>query len=738
VCRAVRLPPDMKHNRAAPAPAIQVWGGPEYTLNRVGGQYADQTERSGHGARLDDLDRFASLGFSALRYPVLWERVAPDSPDARDWSWSDDRLARMAKLGMRPILGLLHHGSGPRYTSLLDPRFPVLFAAYAQSVAERYPWVTDYTPINEPLTTARFSGLYGFWFPHGYSDRDFVRSLVNQVRAIRLAMAAIRAVNPDARLIQTEDCGRCFGTIVTRRQVTFENHRRWLTWDLLTGRVDSQHALYSYLIGAGATPTELDLFRAEPTRPSVVGLNYYLTSDRFLDHRLDRYPAHLHGGNGELRYADAEAVRARPRGIVGHRQHLLEAWRRYHIPVALTEIHLACTREEQMRWLHEGWIGAQQAAAAGARVVAITPWALLGSYDWDSLVVDQRNHYEPGAFDIRAPEPRPTGLVPMIRQLARGETPDHPALAGPGWWRRPHRLLYPHAPSSRIPAERPRPLMILGASGTLGRAFARIAVERGLPVAEVGRVDADITDSAATFRAIQRVNPWAVINAAGYVRVDDAERDCDACFGANTIGPANVAAACMGLGLPLVTFSSDLVFAGDRRHPYIESDTPRPLNVYGASKAEGERRVLDIMPAALVVRTSAFFGPWDESNFVVQALSAIRQGRKWRAASDVVVSPTYVPDLVNVALDLLLDGEFGIWHLSNEGAVSWYDFARSAAEACGDDASLIEAAPAATLAWSAPRPNYSVLASTRGRVMRSTADALNAFAQHTHREMPAA
>jgi dTDP-4-dehydrorhamnose reductase len=233
----------MKHNRAAPAPAIEVWGGPEYTLNRVGGQYADQIERSGHGARLDDLDRFASLGLSALRYPVLWERVAPDSPDARDWSWSDDRLARMAKLGMRPILGLLHHGSGPRYTSLLDPRFPVLFAAYAQSVAERYPWVTDYTPINEPLTTARFSGLYGFWFPHGHSDRDFVRSLVNQVRAITLAMAAIRAVNPEARLIQTEDCGRCFGTIVTRRQVAFENHRRWLTWDLLTGRVDSQHAL---------------------------------------------------------------------------------------------------------------------------------------------------------------------------------------------------------------------------------------------------------------------------------------------------------------------------------------------------------------------------------------------------------------------------------------------------------------------------------------------------------------
>jgi dTDP-4-dehydrorhamnose reductase len=718
----------VRHEPSSLAAAIQIWGGPEYTLNRVRGHYSDQIERSGHGGRIDDLDRFASLGLRVLRYPVLWERVAPDSPHTRHWSWSDARLARMAALGLRPILGLLHHGSGPRYTSLLDPQFPELFAAYARAVAERYPWVTDYTPINEPLTTARFSGLYGLWYPHGRSDRDFVRALLNQARGIALAMRAIRAVNPEARLIQTEDCGRCFGTSVTRRQVAFENQRRWLTWDILTGRVDARHPLFAYLRGAGATVAELDEFCAEPTTPSIIGLNYYLTSDRFLDHRLDRYPPRLRGGNGELQYADAEAVRTRARGIAGHRHHLLDAWRRYRIPVALTEVHLACTREEQLRWLHEAWRGAHGATAAGAHVVAITTWALLGSYDWDSLVVEQHNHYEPGAFDVRAPEPRPTGLVPIIRQLARGETPDHPALASPGWWRRPERLLYAQAPPSRTSAAPARPLLIIGARGTLGHAFARIAAERGLPTAGIGRIDADIADSVAAFQAIQRINPWAVINAAGYVRVDDAERDCDSCFGANTVGAANVAAACGRLGVPLVTFSSDLVFGGDRCRPYVESDTPRPLSVYGASKAEAERRVLKVMPAALVVRTSAFFGPWDAGNFVVQALAAIRQGRTWRAASDVVVSPTYVPDLVHAALDLLLDGESGIWHLSNDGAVSWYELARAAAEACGGDASLIQPAQAAELQWTAPRPSYSALASTRGRVMRPIAEALTAFA----------
>jgi dTDP-4-dehydrorhamnose reductase len=90
-----------------------------------------------------------------------------------------------------------------------------------------------------------------------------------------------------------------------------------------------------------------------------------------------------------------------------------------------------------------------------------------------------------------------------------------------------------------------------------------------------------------------------------------------------------------------------------------------PLNAYGRSKAEAERRVLDSDPQALVVRTSAFFGPWDEHNFVTQALAALGEGRPFAAAGDMTVSPTYVPDLVNACLDLLIDKECGIWHLTN-------------------------------------------------------------------------
>ena len=117
-----------------PRPPLEIWGGPECTLNRVRGAYFDQTCRSGHDERIEDLDRFAGLGISALRYPVLWERIAPESWSRPRWHWTDQRLERLFALGVRPIAGLLHHGSGPAYTSLVDPLFPI------QATAEALDW----------------------------------------------------------------------------------------------------------------------------------------------------------------------------------------------------------------------------------------------------------------------------------------------------------------------------------------------------------------------------------------------------------------------------------------------------------------------------------------------------------------------------------------------------------------------------------------------------------------------
>src|SRR5688572_15619847 len=93
--------------------AIEAWGGAECTVNRVGDRFGDQLVATGHCGRAEDLDLVAGLGITALRTPVLWERVAPDHPDERNFSWSDARLARLQQLGVRPIVGLVHHGSGP-------------------------------------------------------------------------------------------------------------------------------------------------------------------------------------------------------------------------------------------------------------------------------------------------------------------------------------------------------------------------------------------------------------------------------------------------------------------------------------------------------------------------------------------------------------------------------------------------------------------------------------------------
>jgi dTDP-4-dehydrorhamnose reductase len=198
---------------------VELWGGVECTRNRVGDRYFDQIESTGHAARSDDLELFARLGLRTLRYPVLWEVVAPRGLDSADWRFVDLRLGRMRELGIEPIVGFLHHGSGPAHTSLLDPHFPEQLAAFAHAVAERYPWLRMFTPVNEPVTTARFSGLYAHWYPHRRDDAAFVSMVVHQCRAVALAMRAIREAIPDARLVHIDDGGHTYGTPPVEYQV---------------------------------------------------------------------------------------------------------------------------------------------------------------------------------------------------------------------------------------------------------------------------------------------------------------------------------------------------------------------------------------------------------------------------------------------------------------------------------------------------------------------------------------
>ena len=265
---------------------LELWAGIECTTNRVGDRFFSQLRRGGHWDRIEDLDRIAALGIRTLRYPLLWEEVAPDWPAGIRWQWADERMARLRALSIRPIIGLVHHGSGPRSTSLVDPQFPEKLAQYARAIAERYPWVEMWTPINEPLTTARFSGLYGHWFPHGRDVLTFARCLLGQMRATVLAMSAIREVNPAAQLVQTEDLGETTATPRARAQANFENERRWLSFDLLTGKLDRRGEVARWLISAGISARELAGFDEAPCPPDLLGINHYITSSRYLDENV--------------------------------------------------------------------------------------------------------------------------------------------------------------------------------------------------------------------------------------------------------------------------------------------------------------------------------------------------------------------------------------------------------------------------------------------------------------------
>ena len=179
--------------------------------------------------------------------------------------------------------------------------------------------------------------------------------------------------------------------------------------------------------------------------------------------------------------------------------------------------------------------------------------------------------------------------------------------------------------------------------------------------------------------------------------------------------------------MQLLTFSSDLVFDGQTSRPYIEADAVSPLNRYGLSKAEAERIVRDLLDSALIIRTSSFFGPWDEYNFVSLALRTLAAGQVFRAAADVVMSPTYVPDLVNASLDLLIDEASGVWHLSNAGEISWAALAEKAAAMAQISTSTLDACRLSDLGLPASRPRYSPLNSQLGRIMPPLDDALTHY-----------
>jgi dTDP-4-dehydrorhamnose reductase len=255
-----------------------------------------------------------------------------------------------------------------------------------------------------------------------------------------------------------------------------------------------------------------------------------------------------------------------------------------------------------------------------------------------------------------------------------------------------------HALADPVRAGRVRGrILITGAGGQLGAALTE-----AFPGADArARQVFDVTTGTLDYR------PDLVLHAAAWTDVDGAEEQCELAAAVNVEGTRTVAA----LGAPVVYFSTDYVFDGRKRAPYLESDEPNPLSVYGRTKLMGEREVRD----GWIVRTSWLYG-WTGRNFVRTMLQLSEQQDELRVVADQVGCPTYVGDLAT-AITRLVDLPKGVWHLAADGECSWAEFARAIFEDAGRDCRVVEI-PSDELARRAQRPAYSVLRSERERAPR--------------------
>lgn len=234
-------------------------------------------------------------------------------------------------------------------------------------------------------------------------------------------------------------------------------------------------------------------------------------------------------------------------------------------------------------------------------------------------------------------------------------------------------------------------VLVLGATGQLGSDLAR--TNPGHALTALGRTDLDITDAAALACRLAATRPDWVLNAAADNRTDAAEDDPAAVFTVNTWAVRSLASACAAAGARLLQFSTDFVFDGRKGAPYVESDAPNPLNVYGLSKYGGERFVLAADPGHLVVRSAGLFGRAGSrakgGNFVEAIAARARGGEPVRAVTDIAMSPTFTADLAAKTWELVGRAPpGGVYHLVNAGGASVYDLARDVVAAVGGRAAV--------------------------------------------------
>ncbi|WP_235008078.1 family 1 glycosylhydrolase [Microbacterium timonense] len=323
-----------------------------------------------------DLDLASGVGAEFLRWGIPWHRVNPE-PGRWDWGWTDRVIGRMAELGIRPIIDLLHYGTPLWLEGQFAARdYPERVAEYAVAAAERYSdVVTDYTPVNEPMIHVLFCGEYGYWPPYLRGEAGAVQLAMAIARGFQATQHGIREVLGErATFVHVDASMRYVGAVDApehRETAQRLRHQAFLVEDLVTGRVDAAHPLLDLLLRHGVPEETLADFARHPALPDIMGVNYYPR------HSTEVFEPGVHHGGG---FADPRPTR--DDGVAGLSEMLLEYARRYQAPVMVTETCVTGSPAERIGWLHASVAEVERLRSDGLAVVGYTWWPLFDMYEW--------------------------------------------------------------------------------------------------------------------------------------------------------------------------------------------------------------------------------------------------------------------------------------------------------------------------------------------------------------------
>lgn len=253
-------------------------------------------------------------------------------------------------------------------------------------------------------------------------------------------------------------------------------------------------------------------------------------------------------------------------------------------------------------------------------------------------------------------------------------------------------------------------ILVIGAGGQLGQCLKTVASRRGITeIVFPSEADANILNQAGLQALLSKAQPAFVINCAAYTAVDKAEDEIELAKAVNETGAANLAIACADAGATLIHVSTDFVFEGNEVKLLLESDIANPINVYGQTKLDGEKAVVSLLKSYFILRTSWLYSEY-ANNFVKTMLKLGADRDELNIIADQVGTPTYAIDLANAIFDVIESGSdaYGIYHYSNEGVTSWFDFAKAIFD-ISDTTVKVNPIPGSAYPTKATRPAFSVM-----------------------------